>query len=289
MAQTIVHYMRKSLLTASFLVLCLGLSAQTVRIDWGKEAVDGHRTGVVASNASNVEEAMGTVKGSVYYAPNGRKFRKGRVRDVAKVMLEAQPAMAQVKQVIGYSTEYMERKYPECALYDWYIEELMRAAADSTGRKVDIGFANRGGVRIDMPQGEVFYDDIMSMFPFKNNICYVALKGRDVRVLLDQMASRTFQILGGIKVVAKDGKILSATVNGEPLDDEIVYGVATLNFLLDGGDGYKVANNALEVIYANGWLYDTMIPYVKSLTVAGKPIEYSNQHWITILKEGDSE
>ena len=232
---------------------------------------------------------MGTVEGNVYYAPNGRKFRKGRVRDVAKVMLDAQPAMAQVKQVIGYSTDNMVREYPECALYDWYIEELMRATADSTGRKVDIGFANRGGVRIDMPKGEVFYDDIMSMFPFKNNLCYVALKGRDVRVLLDQMASRTFQILGGIKVVAKDGKILSATVNGEPLDDDKVYGVATLNFLLDGGDGYKVANNALEVIYANGWLYDTMIPYVKSLTAAGKPIEYTNQHWITILKEGDKE
>ena len=276
-------------MTAAFLVLCLGLSAQTVRIDWSKEATDGHRTGVVASNASNVEEAMGTVEKNIYYAPNGRKFRKGRVRDVAKVMLDAQPAMAQVKQVIGYSTDNMVREYPECALYDWYIEELMRATADSTGRKVDIGFANRGGVRIDMPKGEVFYDDIMSMFPFKNNLCYVALKGRDVRVLLDQMASRTFQILGGIKVVAKDGKILSATVNGEPLDDDKVYGVATLNFLLDGGDGYKVANNALEVVYAKGWLYDTMIPYVKSLTAAGKPIEYTNQHWITILKEGDKE
>ncbi|MBR4755439.1 MAG: 5'-nucleotidase C-terminal domain-containing protein [Bacteroidales bacterium] len=281
--------MKRILILAACLALGPGLSAQTVSVEWGKEVIDGHRTGVVASNASNVEESMGTVKGRTYYAPNGKKFRKGTVRNVAKIMLDAQPAMAQVKQVIGYSTDVMVREYPECALYDWYIEELMKATADSTGRKVDIGFANRGGVRIDMPKGEVFYDDIMSMFPFKNNLCYVALKGRDVRVLLDQMASTTFQILGGIKVVAKNGKILSASVNGEPLDDEKVYGVATLNFLLDGGDGYKVANNALEVIYSNGWLFDTMIPYVQSLTAAGKPIEYTNQHWITILGEGDDE
>ena len=281
--------MKRSLLTVVCLSLCLGLSAQTVRIDWGKDKIDGHRTGVVASNASNVEESMGTVKGRTYYAPNGKKFRKGTVRDVAKIMLDAQPAMSKVKQVIAYSTENMVRKYPECALYDWFIDQLMRATADSTGRKVDIGFANRGGVRIDMPQGEVFYDDIMSMFPFKNNLCYVALKGRDVRVLLDQMAAGTFQIIGGIKVVAKNGKIVSATVDGEPLDDEKVYGVATLNFLIDGGDGYRVGNNALEIIYAKGWLYDTMIPYVKSLTAAGKPIEYTDQHWITILKEGEGE
>lgn len=276
--------MRKTLLLFSSFFLCLGLSAQTVDVSWTKERVDGHRTGVTASNASNVEEAMGFVKGKTYYAPNGKKFRRGATRDVAKLMIEAQPAMAQVKQVIGYSTEFMDRTYPECPLYDWFIDELMRATADSLHRKVDIGFANRGGVRIEMPQGEILYDDIMSMFPFKNNLCYVALKGKDVRVLLDQMASTSFQILGGIKVVAQNGKIVSATVNGEPLDDEKVYGVATLNFLLDGGDGYFVARNALEVLYANGWLYDTMIPYVQSLTAAGKPIQFENQHWITILK-----
>lgn len=281
--------MRKTLLLFSSLILCLGLSAQTVDVNWTKEQVDGHRTGVTASNASNVEEAMGFVKGKTYHAPNGKIFRRGATPAVAKLMIEAQPAMAQVKEVIGYSTEFMDRTYPECPLYDWYIDELMRATADSLGKKVDIGFANRGGVRIEMPQGEVLYDDIMSMFPFKNNLCYVALKGKDVRVLLDQMASTSFQILGGIKVVAKNGKIVSATVNGEPLDDDKVYGVATLNFLLDGGDGYFVAKNAIEVLYANGWLYDTMVPYVKSLTAAGKPIQFENQHWITILKEGDDK
>ena len=281
--------MKRLCLLIAPLAFCLGVSAQTVDISWSKEAVDGHRTGVVASNASNVEEAMGYVKGKTYYAPNGKKFKGKATRDVADLMIKAQPAMAQVKEVIGYSTRFMDRTYPECPLYDWYIDELMRATADSLHRKVDIGITNSGGVRIEMPEGEVLYDDIMSMFPFKNNLCYVALKGKDVRVILDQMAASSFQILGGVKVVARDGKIVSATVNGEPLDDEKVYGVATLNFLLDGGDGYFVAKNALEVLQTKSWLYDTMVPYVKSLTAAGKPIEFENQHWITILGEGDKK
>lgn len=267
----------------------LSLSAQKRTIIWTMDPVDGHRTGVVASNASNVEEAMGTVKGHTYYAPNGKKFRKGTVKDAARIMLDAQPTMAKVKTVIGHSTRAMVRTYPECEIYDWYIDELMRATADSTGKRVDIGFANRGGVRIDMPAGEVLYDDIMSMFPFRNNLCYVALRGRDVKVILDQMASTTFQIVGGIKVVAKNGKIVSATINGEPLDDDKLYGIATLNFMLDGGDGYKVGKNAEDVIRCNGYLYDTMLAYVQSLTAAGKPIESQNRHWITILGEGDNK
>ena len=276
---------KKLPLAVAVLFLAAGLSAQTVRIEWEKDPVDGHRTGVEASSAYNVTEAMGYVKGRTYHAPNGRKFRGGATPAVARIMLEAQPAMAQVKQVIGYSTEAMAREYPECPLYDWIIDEIMRATADSTGRKVDIGITNRGGIRIDMPGGEVFYDDIMSMFPFKNNLYYVALKGKDVRAILDQMASTTFQVLGGIKVVAKNGKIVSATVDGEPLDDDKVYGVATINFILDGGDGYHVGRNAVEMIPCNGWLYDTMLDYVRGLTAAGKPIEYKDRHWITILKE----
>jgi len=275
----------KSLLAAAAILAAASSYAQGPVISWSADPIDGHRTGVTASTADNVEEAMGYVKGRTYYAPNGKKFRKGTVRKVASLMLGAQPAMADVKKVVGYSTRVMVRKKPECELYDWFIDELMRATADSTGKKIDIGISNRGGIRIDMPAGEILCDDIQSMFPFKNNLCYVALYGRDVRAILDQMAATSFQILGGVKVVAKNGKIVSATVNGEPLDDDKVYGVATINFLLDGGDGYSIGKNAIETIFCNGWLYDTMIAYVKSLTAAGKPVEFENQHWITIIKE----
>lgn len=278
-------YCLKSLLAAAAILAAASSYAQVPVISWSADPIDGHRTGVTASTADNVEEAMGYVKGRTYYAPNGKKFRKGTVRKVASLMLGAQPAMADVKKVVGYSTRVMVRKKPECELYDWFIDELMRATADSTGKKIDIGISNRGGIRIDMPAGEILCDDIQSMFPFKNNLCYVALHGRDVRAILDQMAATSFQILGGVKVVAKNGKIVSATVNGEPLDDDKVYGVATINFLLDGGDGYSIGKNAVETIFCNGWLYDTMIAYVKSLTAAGKPVEFENQHWITIIKE----
>ena len=255
--------MRKIL--AAMLLLSWGYvcMAQGVSIEWETDPVDGHRTGVVASNADNVLQSRGYVKGRTYHSPNGRKFRGGTTPKVAV------------------------REYPECELYDWFVDELMRAVADSTGKKVDIGFTNRGGVRIDMPSGEILYDDIMSMFPFHNNLCYVGLHGREVKALLDQMAASRFQILGGVKVVAENGRILSATLDGEPIDDDKVYGVATINFLLDGGDGYHVSRNAVEVIHCNGWLYDTMLAYVAGLTAAGKPVEFENRHWITILDKDD--
>lgn len=280
--------MKRILILSIFLAGTLTAFAQSRRISWELDVMDGSRTGCVASNAADVSRTMGTMRGRTYFSPNGTRFRRGVTPKVAKIMLSAQPAMARVKEVIGHSAAPMVAEYPECALWNWFVDEIMRATADSTGKKVDIGILNTGGVRIDMPDGDVLLDDILSMFPFKNSLCYVSLHGRDVRAILEQMASSAFQILGGVKVVARAGKLVRVTVGDEPLDDDRLYGVATISFLLDGGDGYSVARHAEEVIRCDGYIYDTMLAYVKELSAAGKPIEYQKDGRIRILGEGET-
>ena len=43
---------------------------------WSRVSMKTERTGVVASNASNVAQAMGTITDSIYTAPNGKVFAK---------------------------------------------------------------------------------------------------------------------------------------------------------------------------------------------------------------------
>ena len=101
--------------------------------------------------------------------------------------------------------------------------------------------------------------------------------------ILDRMAAGRFEVLGGVRVVAEDGKIVSAEIGGEPLDDEKIYGVATITFLLDGGDDVHVAKNALEVIVCGKEIYDVMMDYVKAETAAGRPVEYHKDGRVQIL------
>jgi hypothetical protein len=68
-----------------------------------------------------------------------------------------------------------------------------------------------------------------------------------------------------------------------------LYGVATIDFLLDGGDSYRLAADSEETIICDNYLYESMLAYVKSLTAAGKQVEYKNQGWITILGGEDDE
>mgnify|MGYP002626873469 CR=1 FL=1 len=269
----------------SLLALCLAAGAQEHEFEWRRVPMDNSRTGCAPATADNVPEAIGKMQGDRYFAPSGRSFKGGATARVAAIVLAAQPQMAPLKEVIAHSAEEMSTAYPESALSNWFVDELMRAVADSSGKKVDIGITNFGGIRTSMPKGDVVKDDIMSMFPFKNNLCYLELAGKDVRALLEQFAQTGWQVVGGARCVVKDNKLVSAQIDGAPLDDDKTYGVATISFLLNGGDDIFVARNAKRLDIYPEYIIDVMLPYVYKLTEEGKPIEYQTDGRIEIIKE----
>ena len=273
MAQTEL-IMKRITLIAAF-VLC-GFAAMGQEYEWEAAHMDGSRTGTTSPSKDNVTEALGEFKGGNYIAPNGKTYRKKSiVGKTASIVMAAQPEMARVKDVIGYSPRSMTVKYPECALSDWFVDILMARTEKLAGKKVDIGVANFGGIRVDMPEGDIILDDMLSMFPFRNQLVYVEHTGKQVRTILEEMAAGRFQVLGGVRVVAEDGKLVEALIGGEPIDDEKVYGMATISFLLEGGDGLSLGRNALSVtLFENEDIIDAVLEHVHKETAAGRPIEY---------------
>ena len=289
-----IRPMRKALLCAAALVLSVSLvfaqeAPDTLVLHWKHEKIDGHRTGVTAPSADNVKDAIGTVEKGVYTAPNGRRFKKGATPAVAQLMLDAQPAMASVKEVIGYSEKEMLRYRPQCELSNWFTDFLRRKTAELTERRVDVAIYNYGGIRTDMPQGPITVDDIMSMFPFRNTLCYVALKGTDLRAIFEYLAQTQMQAVSGVQLVVRDRKLESVKVGGEPLDDKKTYGVATINFLLTGGDGLFIAKNALELIDSGVMVKDAVIPYIQRLTRESTAIDGKLDDRVVVIETEKKE
>jgi 2',3'-cyclic-nucleotide 2'-phosphodiesterase (5'-nucleotidase family) len=222
--------MKKFIIAAFFAFQMTGLAAQ--EYEWRYHEMDGSRTGCVSPSKDNVDQAVGTIEGGRYVAPNGRKFpKRSVVGKTARIVMDAQVKMARVKDVIGYSSAAMEAEYPESALSNWFVDIIMAKTEKLAGKKVHMGVGNFGGIRVDMPQGDIILDDMLSMFPFKNQLVYVEHTGRQLRQILEEMAARRFQVLGGVRVVAEGGKLVSAEIGGEPIDDDKVYGLATISFL----------------------------------------------------------
>lgn len=266
--------MRRFFVASVALLAATCLNAQDYT--WKHVPMDGSRTGCIAPMKDNVDEALGVFKGGKYIAPSGKVYRRNSaVARTARVVIDAQPAMARVKDPIAHSVRAMEVAYPESARTDWFVDILMAKVEALAGKKVDIGVANFGGVRIDMPEGQVILDDMLSMFPFKNQLVYVEQTGRQIRKILEGMAAGRFQILGGVRVVAEGGRLLSAEIDGSPIEDDKVYGLATISFLLGGGDGLALEKDALSVtVFKDVDIIDAILEHVYAETAAGRSIEY---------------
>ena len=246
------------------LILCsVSLAAQ--EYSWESEDMDGSRTAALE-------------KGEI-------KLKKNSAATKTIALVEAaQPAMARVKEVIGYSTEALSKSYPQSKLSNWTVDTIMEKVASLSGKKVDVGFANFGGIRVDMPQGDILLDDILSMFPFKNNLVYIEHKGSTLRGIFEWMASTRVQPIGGVEMVVQDGKLESLLIGGEPLDDDKVYVVATNSFLLNGGDGFFLAKDAVDMKIYDELVLDAMLESIRKFTAQGRPFEYKLDSRVIIKK-----
>ena len=255
---------------------------------WEKFNIDGHRTGVTVPSASNVAEALGVVENGVYTAPNGKVFEGGATPAVAELLIGVQPEMARLKEVVAYAPEAMIKNRPESTLGNFIVDRLfadVEKIAAPTGRKVDVAITNMGGIRVDIAKGDVLLDDIVSMLPFANYLCYVQIPGTELRGIFEYMAEHGVQCVSGARLVIKGKKLVSAEVGGEALNDDKLYGVATIDFLLDGGDGYKIARGASDYIITDVKIGDAILADIREMTAQGKALEYFTDGRVLIQED----
>ena len=273
----------KKLFTILAVLLSVTLNAQ--EYTWKAVKMDASRTGCITPMGDNLKDAIGEFKGSDYVAPNGKVFKKkSATAQVARLVYDAQPVMAKVKEVVGYSPEVLSKDYPESKLSNWAVDILMEQTQILSGKPVHMGVLNFGGIRADMPVGDVILDDMKSMFPFKNQVVYMEMKGSEIRKILEQMAERRFQVLGGVRVVAEGRKLVSAEIAGAPIDDEKVYGVASISFLLHGGDGLSLADSALTVDNLGVDIIEAVMAHVYAEKAAGRPLTAELDGRVTVRR-----
>ena len=255
--------------------------------EWTKHRIDGHRTGVSVPMGENVAAALGSFDGDAYVAPNGRRFPGGATPAVAKELIAVQPAMARLKEVIAYAPEPMIKDKPESNLSNFIVDNVREDVAEmvaGSGRKVDIAITNFGGIRVDLPKGNILLDDLVAMLPFANHLCYVQLDGATLRSVFEHMAKKGVQCVSGVRLTIKGDRLVSVEIGGAPLDDDKLYGLATIDFLLDGGDGYKLARNQKDFYLSDIRIGDAIIADIRALTAAGKALEWKTDGRVIIEK-----
>ena len=131
----------------------------------------------------------------------------------------------------------------------------------------DVAIVNGGGVRADIPAGDITYGQIIAVHPFGNEMCVVECTGQEILDALElgcsklpaesggflQVSGMTYTIDLNVESTVKldengmfvsvegERRVKDVTVGGEPLDPEKTYTLASHNYKLkDCGDGYSM-------------------------------------------------
>ena len=181
--------------------------------------------------------------------------------------------VAPLQEIIGYSEDEYDRHRPESGLSNFAADVIKAIAEKKTGDKVDIALTNFGGIRTSLPKGAVRVYDIFSIFPFDNYLVTFDIKGSDLRRFLDQMiARRRVEALSGVEMVITGRQADKLFVAGAPIDDERIYKFATINFLMDGGDGVVLSDVAFNRKDTGVWIRDAIVEYLREQMARGEKI-----------------
>ena len=191
--------------------------------------------------------------------------------------------------VVGHSAKYMTAKRPEGTLSNLLADILVWAGKDY-GEKPDIGIYNMGGVRADLPKGVVTYGDVLDVAPFENKISFITLKGDVLLELFGQIAQTGGEGMSSSvrMVITEQGKLVSATVHGQPIDPQKDYRVTTIDYLLGGTDKMEAFKKGTDINAPKDASNNTrfiIMNYFREMDKQGKVVDSEIEGRITITGE----
>jgi 2',3'-cyclic-nucleotide 2'-phosphodiesterase (5'-nucleotidase family) len=135
----------------------------------------------------------------------------------------------------------MHAQRPECDLSNLLSDILIWASKDYNESPV-FAVYNMGGIRADLTKGDVTYEDLLSVAPFENKICFVTLSGEQLMQLFRDIAAMGGEgVSKGCELVITKadigGELVSARLHGQEIDPKADYRIVTINYLLEGNDG----------------------------------------------------
>ena len=126
----------------------------------------------------------------------------------------------------------------------------------------DFAVMSGGGVRDSIEAGDITYKDVLKVQPFGNTLVSVQMTGREVEQYLavvanKQVDSGAYAQFARVSLVADGKGVSEVKINGEPLQADKTYRMATLSFNATGGDGWPAVDK--QPSYVNTGFVDAEV------------------------------
>lgn len=190
-----------------------------------------------------------------------KPYREHIKKDLDSVLAYCPETMDKAKTINGWQTTIGN-----------FEAETVLAAADKLmlqryNKHADVCMLNHGGIRSIIPKGNVTAGTAYAIMPFENALVVIALKGEQITELAQYvLKEKKPHPLSGIEIhIDANGNLKNIKVQGQPLDANKTYYVATNDYLANGGDSMSFFTKGTARYDMDYKLRNVFIDYFKAV------------------------
>lgn len=158
----------------------------------------------------------------------------------------------------------------ECQMGTLVADAMLDRVKD---QGIEIALQNGGGVRATIGAGQVTMGAVLTVLPFQNTLSTFQVTGATMVEALENGVSQIEEGAGRFPQVAgmaftvdpaaeAGARISDVMVGGAPIEMDKLYGVVSNNYVRNGGDGYKMFGDAVNVYDFGPDLADVLADYL---------------------------
>lgn len=182
----------------------------------------------------------------------------------AKLARYRRQVAPQIGEVLGVNRKRLVRDYRAESSLGSFVADAMRERAGA-----DVAIENAGGLRWDIPAGEVTKGHVLDALPFVNYLWVYEMTGAQVREVLEHSLTLVHGMaqVSGLRAVydmrrPEGNRLVELQIGGRPAEDGKTYRVAITSFIAQGGDEYYTLMKS-QPIEKGPLLSDVLTDYVR--------------------------
>lgn len=180
----------------------------------------------------------------------------------------------EMKQVIAYCDSNLTKDVNDVSLGNFAcrtVEDYVRINRNEIAGK-HIVILNRGGLRNNIPMGEITKGHIFELMPFDNEIVVLKITGEKLMDCIRSIIKDKKLISRNLSFTVKDNEASDIKIWGFPFNIKENYYIVTTDYLAMGGDNCFFFGKPIAYETTKIKLRDVMIDYCVMLTKINKHI-----------------
>lgn len=180
--------------------------------------------------------------------------------------------VTKMNETVGVAAHEMTKQKPESTLGNLLADACFDMSSIYFHEKPDLALLNYGGIRIpSINEGNLSLGTVYELMPFDNFLVLLTVDGTTLKAVLDVVAQNGGWPVSGVQFVIKNNEATQIKVQGEPLDLNKKYKLATSDYLAGGGDNLNMLKTFSQQ-NSGVFLRDAFISYFKNKLAAGEKL-----------------